>query len=237
MKKVAMQGLSMFCDLCGTKHYTSQEYKDCKNINSEIKKMFDDLSTYSEPYSKIAAKLMFGLDPMKDGLLYDNRRITSNTPEYLYLVALLYNKDLVNCSRCNSVNKIKWVEGRNCFQCRSCALQSYPCAKTIFHQSTTPLETWFHMMLQMSIGETSIVDLAEMFNLCYKTTHRIYHLLYNAPFYEKLSQIKNSKYYELLKYEISILETDISPKKHRQRIRTQNNYERRKKILNHQIIC
>lgn len=199
--KILQYEIDSVCDYCGNSHSSISEFNSCKSISSEIGEIFSSYSDNEDSYSKAYVKQTFGIKFDDHSRLNIDKKPNDTEDEYFYLVALLYGKNIDTCPRCES-GKMERVTGRTWFACRKCWWNISPCVDTIFEKSTTPLKTWFNIMVRMAVSKITIMELKKEFGICYHTAHRLYHLIYNAPFYAKLSDVKNTPNYYLIKHEI-----------------------------------
>ena len=64
--------------------------------------------------------------------------------------------DGVHCSKCGMVTSHHRIDGRKVYSCALCGSHVCPMADTIFHKSSTSLQSWFHAMFLMASTRTGI---------------------------------------------------------------------------------
>lgn len=180
-------------------------------IRQEIFEMFDDyqISEKQERQSIEFVRRAFGknyeekINTNDSFEIVDNRTKSIFEDEYLYLVSLLYNKEnnLEKCWHCGN-NKIYRVKNRRSFSCTRCGRQVYPTRGTIFEKSTTPLKIWFVVLDCIAEYKFSIKDIERKFGICYKTSHRIYHLIKEAVFFKTLINYQGTIQYQTIEQEL-----------------------------------
>lgn len=81
------------------------------------------------------------------------------------------------CPECGHVADFRRVTTRQCYQCRFCYHQLYPCAGTIFEKSTTPLTYWFYAIWLMVVTRNGVSakTLERNLGVTYKTAWRMLH--------------------------------------------------------------
>ena len=79
------------------------------------------------------------------------------------------------CVRCGRKDCFHRVSGRRAYACAWCGFQLYPTAGTIFHKSTTSLESWFDAMFLMSASRGGVParELERQLGVTYKCAHRM----------------------------------------------------------------
>jgi len=81
------------------------------------------------------------------------------------------------CGKCQKDSTFHKLASRRAFACSHCGDNLYPCADTIFHDSRTPLQTWFYA-IYLIIATRHGVSAKEMqrtLGVTYKTAWRIGH--------------------------------------------------------------
>ncbi len=90
------------------------------------------------------------------------------------LFAIRYG-NIDSCPDCGHNADFRRVTTRQCYQCRFCYYQIYPCAGTIFEKSTTPLTYWFYAMWLMVVTRNGVSGktLERTLGVTYKTAWRM----------------------------------------------------------------
>lgn len=186
-------------------------YSPFNNIKADIDDLFNEFSIQESIDTIDYIYQSFNSKPLNRS--FETPQFTSSffEDEWLTLVALLYNRKTDRCLNCFAY-KMQRTSGRRSFQCTVCSHQYYPTAGTIFHKTSIPLRTWFIIMKNMSTNNFSIKDIERKFGMCYKTAHRIYHLLKKQNFYLRLKNQENNINYQFIKDEIH---TKIEVKPHK----------------------
>lgn len=177
-------------------------------VSEEVNEMFDVFSIAEREHT-----ILFFRNTFRKGEKDENEKISigyridrsysEEEMEYLILVAKMHGINVEFCPRC-LIKNTQRVLGRRSFQCLSCGHQFYPTANTIFHKTTVPLKHWFIIIKNMAFRNFSIKDIERNFKMCYKTAHRIYHLIRRSSFYEKLQTLESTIQYNLVKKEIEV---------------------------------
>src|SRR3984957_11335526 len=96
------------------------------------------------------------------------------------LLAILKRRygDAEACPNCGIVGKLTRIEGRRAFACKE-GCHIYPCARTVFEHSSTPLTLWFHAMYLMTSTRNGVAakELQRQLGVTYKCAWRIGHQL------------------------------------------------------------
>ena len=79
------------------------------------------------------------------------------------------------CPNCGGEAKFYKLKNRKCYSCQHCRYQLHPLAKTIFHKSRTPLQSWFFIMylFHTSRNGVSAMEIQRHLNVRYKTALRM----------------------------------------------------------------
>ncbi len=85
--------------------------------------------------------------------------------------------NLDSCPECGHDTDFRRITTRQCYQCRFCYHQIYPCAGTIFEKSTTPLTYWFYAMWLIIVTRNGVSAkaLERHLGVTYKTSWRMLH--------------------------------------------------------------
>lgn len=84
------------------------------------------------------------------------------------------------CPKCGTVDtKFHRITGRRAYVCQWCGHHVYPCTKTPFEKSSTPLTLWFHAMYLMTSTRNGVSakEIERHLGVTYKTAWRIGHEL------------------------------------------------------------
>jgi transposase len=87
---------------------------------------------------------------------------------------------LDECPACGDHKpEFKRVMEKQCYYCRKCYTQFYPCAGTIFEKTRTPLTYWFYAMYLMTITRNGVSakELERAIGVTYKTAWRMAKLI------------------------------------------------------------
>ena len=100
--------------------------------------------------------------------------------------------DGLTCPKCGVADRFHPVPGRRAYAC-VCAFQVYPTAGTVFHQSTTPLRTWFHAIYLMTASKNGVaaLELQRQIGVTYKCAWRMMHQI-RALMAEELPPFKGT---------------------------------------------
>lgn len=84
-----------------------------------------------------------------------------------------YGKDF-ECPECHKTGFYR-VKERKCYACAWCGYQIHPLAHTIFHKSSTNLQTWFHAIFLMSTSKNGVSakEIERQTGVTYKTAWRM----------------------------------------------------------------
>lgn len=82
----------------------------------------------------------------------------------------------IHCPKCDRVTKHHRVASRKSYSCQHCGHHVHPTAGTIFHKSSTPLQTWFYAIFVMSQTRCGIsaMQLQREIGVTYKTAWRMF---------------------------------------------------------------
>lgn len=81
------------------------------------------------------------------------------------------------CEECGKKDCFYPIEKRRAYSCSWCGFQVYPTAGTIFHKSTTSLQSWFFAIFLMSTSRNGVAakELERQLGVTYKTAWRMAH--------------------------------------------------------------
>lgn len=81
------------------------------------------------------------------------------------------------CPECSKTDCFHPIENRRSYSCQWCGHQVYPTAGTIFHKSTTSLQSWFFAIFLMSASKNGVAakELQRQLGVTYKTAWRMAH--------------------------------------------------------------
>jgi predicted DNA-binding transcriptional regulator YafY len=104
--------------------------------------------------------------------------LSSEFPDNESCLELLKNKiypDGIKCPVCKKVTKHHKLTNRPCYCCDYCGHQVHPTAGTIFHKSTTPLQTWFKVIYMVSSARRrlSAKEIQREHGMTYKTARHM----------------------------------------------------------------
>ena len=87
--------------------------------------------------------------------------------------------DGIFCEKCERVTKHHLVLSRKSYSCQECGNHVHPTANTIFHKSSTPLTSWFHVVFLMASTRCGISakQLERELGVTYKTAWRMFKLI------------------------------------------------------------
>ncbi len=79
------------------------------------------------------------------------------------------------CGKCGVESTFHKITGRRAFACAACGDHVYPCARTIFQDSRTPLQTWFYAIYLFIATRHGVSgkELQRTLGVTYKTAWRI----------------------------------------------------------------
>ncbi|MBB6240126.1 hypothetical protein HDC90_004790 [Pedobacter sp. AK013] len=79
------------------------------------------------------------------------------------------------CESCGNETEFRRVVTRRSYQCRLCYHQIYPCAKTPFEKTRTPLNYWFYVMYLMTTTRNGVAskEVQRAIGVTYKTAHKM----------------------------------------------------------------
>jgi transposase len=88
---------------------------------------------------------------------------------------LRFGEKLRVCPSCNKETEFRRVVTRRSYQCRLCYHQIYPCAKTPFEKTRTPLNYWFYVMYLMTTTRNGVSakEVERCIGVTYKTAHKM----------------------------------------------------------------
>jgi transposase-like protein len=83
----------------------------------------------------------------------------------------------LQCPECEKKNCYYPIEKRRSYSCAWCGHQVYPTAGTIFHKSSTKLQSWFFAIFLMSASKNGVAakELQRQLGVTYKTAWRMNH--------------------------------------------------------------
>jgi transposase-like protein len=89
-----------------------------------------------------------------------------------------------HCTRCGEIRLFKRYESKQArkdWTCTACGLHVFPTAGTIFHKSSTPLQSWFYAMYLMTSTRcgVSAMQLQRELGVTYKTAWRMFNKIRN----------------------------------------------------------
>lgn len=99
---------------------------------------------------------------------------------------------LTECPSCNGEVAWRRVRTRRCYQCRHCYAQIYPCAGTVFAKTTTPLSSWFYVLMLFTTTRNGVAgkeiqrQLGCSYKCAWRMGHQIRKLMDSAGGAEKL---------------------------------------------------
>lgn len=95
------------------------------------------------------------------------------------LMQVNYGGTEIVCPGCGVDTKFHPMKERRAYACQECGFHIYPCADTIFHKSSTPLNKWFFAMYLMTSTRHGVAaaELQRQLGVTYKTAWRIAHEL------------------------------------------------------------
>lgn len=81
------------------------------------------------------------------------------------------------CPECQKRDSFHPLEGRRSYNCQWCGHHFYPTAGTIFHKSSTSLQSWFFAIFLMSSSKNGVAakELERQLGVTYKTAWRMAH--------------------------------------------------------------
>ncbi len=87
-----------------------------------------------------------------------------------------FHPDGSECPKCGKATKFHRIRSRAAYSCQWCGHQVYPTAGTIFHKSTTNLQTWFWAIFLISSTRCGISakQLEREIGVSYPTAHRMF---------------------------------------------------------------
>jgi transposase-like protein/ribosomal protein L37AE/L43A len=90
-----------------------------------------------------------------------------------YIFNARYGKNY-ECPKCHKTGFYR-VSDRKCYACAWCGYQIHPLANTIFHKSSTNLQTWFHSIFLMSTSKNGVAakEIERQTGVTYKTAWRM----------------------------------------------------------------
>lgn len=93
----------------------------------------------------------------------------------LHEVFLNKYSNLTNCHQCQNKFNYHKVTGRKCYACAYCGHQLHPLANTIFHKSSTSLQSWFLAIFLFSASKNGISakELERIIGVTYKCAWRM----------------------------------------------------------------
>ncbi len=79
------------------------------------------------------------------------------------------------CPKCNNSFSYTRVKNRQCYQCGKCYNQIYPCAKTVFENSKTPLLYWFYAIYLFTASKNGVSakEIERQLGVTYKCAWRM----------------------------------------------------------------
>ncbi|MGO9397413.1 MAG: IS1595 family transposase [Xanthobacteraceae bacterium] len=91
------------------------------------------------------------------------------------LMKVNYGGTEIVCPGCARNTKFHRLTERRAYVCQHCGYHVYPCARTIFHKSRTPLTTWFFVMYLMTSTRHGVAakEVERQTGVTYKTAWRM----------------------------------------------------------------